>query len=66
MIIGMGSFGLPRWVSGKESTCDPGAAEDTGSIPGWERSLEKGIATHYNILARIIPWTEKLGRLESI
>ena len=28
---------------------------DAGLIPGWEDSLEKGMATHYNILAWRIP-----------
>ena len=31
---------------------------------GWEDSLEKGMATHSSILARIIPWTEELGGLQ--
>ena len=30
---------------------------------GWKDPLEKGMATHYNILAWRIPWTEKPGRL---
>ena len=33
---------------------------------GQEDSLEKGMATHSSILAWRIPWTEKLGRLQSI
>jgi len=44
----MPSEGLPRWCSGKESTCNAG---DPGSIPRSERSLEKEMATHSNILA---------------
>ena len=28
---------------------------------GWEDLLEKGMATHSNILAWRIPWTEELG-----
>ena len=31
-------MGLPWWLSGKESTCDEGDAEATGSIPGSGRS----------------------------
>ena len=31
-----------------------------------EDSLEKGMATHSNILAWRIPWTEGSGRLQSI
>ena len=33
---------------------------------GWEDPLEEGMATHYNILAWRIPWTEEPGRLQSI
>ena len=32
----------------------------------WEDPLEKGMATHSNILAWRIPWTEEPGRLQSI
>ena len=49
--------GLPRWFSGKESACqcrrhrfDPWDQEDL---------LEGGMATHFSILAGIIPWTEE-------
>ena len=54
-------FTLTRLVSGgsdsKESACNAG---DPGSVPGLERSVEKGTATHSNILAWRIPWTEEL------
>ena len=30
---------------------------------GWEDPLEKGMATHSNILAWRIPWTEEMGGL---
>ena len=33
---------------------------------GWEDPLEKGITTHFSILAWRIPWTEEPGGLESI
>ena len=33
---------------------------------GWEDPLEKEMATHSSILAWRIPWTEELGRLQSI
>ena len=33
-------------------------AGDMGSIPGQEDPLEKEMATHSNILAWEIPWTE--------
>ena len=33
---------------------------------GWEDPLEKGTATHLNILAWRIPWTEEHGRFQSL
>ena len=33
---------------------------------GWEDLLEKEMATHSNILAWKIPWTEEAGRLQSM
>ena len=36
-----------------------------GSL-GWEDPLEKEMATHSSILAWTIPWTEELGRLQSM
>ena len=33
-----GYFGLPQWLSSKESACNAGAAGDSGSYPGWGRS----------------------------
>ena len=33
---------------------------------GQEDPLEKGMATHSNILAWRIPWTEEPGRLQSM
>ena len=33
---------------------------------GWEDPLEKEMATHSNILAWRIPWTEEPGGLQSI
>ena len=33
---------------------------------GWEYPLEEGMATHSSILAWRIPWTEELGRLQSM
>ena len=45
--IHMHVYGLPWWLSGKESTCQAG---DAGSIPGSGRSPGEGNATHSNIL----------------
>ena len=33
---------------------------------GWEDLLEKEMVTHSSILAWKIPWTEELGRLQSM
>ena len=33
---------------------------------GWEDPLEEGMASHSSILAWRIPWTEELGRLQSM
>ena len=35
--ISWGLYGLPRWLSGKESACCAGDSGDTVSIPGLER-----------------------------
>ena len=56
--------GLLQWLRGKESMCCAGAARDAGSVPGWERSLEKEMAAHSSILVWRIPWTEEPGRLQ--
>ena len=32
----------------------------------WEDLLEKEMATHFNVLAWKIPWTEEPGRVQSI
>ena len=46
----------------KESAYNAG---DLGSILGWEDLLEKGMATHFSILAWRIRRTEKPGELQS-
>ena len=33
---------------------------------GWEDPLEKGMATHFSIIAWRIPWTEEPGELQFI
>ena len=40
--------------------------ETPARLLGWEYPLEKGKATHSSILAWEIPWTEELGRLQSM
>ena len=44
----------------------PASAGDMSLIPGSEDPLEKEMATHSNILAWKIPWTEEPGRLQSM
>ena len=55
--------GFPGGSDGEESVCNVG---DLGLIPGWERSLEKGMAAHCRILTWRIPWTEESGRPHSM
>ena len=55
------SEGFPGDSDGKESACNAG---DPGSIPELKRSSGEGMATHCNILAQRISWTEKPGRLQ--
>ena len=50
-------MGTPRWLNGKESTCQSLSQED---------HLEKDMATHSSILAWRIPWTEEPGGLQSM
>ena len=45
----------------KKPTASAGDIGDAVSIPGSERTLEEGIATHSSILF----WTAELGRLQS-
>ena len=52
---------LPQHSDGKESACNEG---DLGSVPAGEDPLEKGMASHSNILAWRIPWTEESGGLQ--
>ena len=42
------SWGLPKWLSGKESTCNAG---DMGLIPVQHDPLEKEMATHSSTLS---------------
>ena len=49
--------------SGVENS--PANAGDMGSIPVLGRSPGEGNTTHSSILAQEIPWTEKIGGLQS-
>ena len=44
----------------------PAVQADQGLIPEFEDPLEKGMATHSNILAWRTPWTEEPGELQSM
>ena len=48
---------------GKDSACNAGNL--VWSL-GWEDPLGKGMATHSNILAWRMPWSEESGRLQSM
>ena len=61
-------MGFPGGSDGKESACDvgdPGSNAGSGRSPGREDPLEKEVATHSNILAWRIPWTEEPGGYSS-
>ena len=47
----MSFHGLPRWLSGKESTCNAGDAGTWVRFLGREDPLEEDMATHFRILA---------------
>ena len=53
IIIYLETSQVAQWL---RSACQAGEA---GSIPGLEISLQKETATHSNILAQEIPWTEE-------
>ena len=57
------SQGFPDISDGKGSACN---AEELRYNLWLENTLKKGMATHSNILAWRIPWTEELGRLQSM
>ena len=60
-------WGIPRWLSGKESTCQCKRCTSHIFDPWvWEDPLEREMATHSSILAWRILWTEMPGRLQSI
>ena len=61
-------FCLRRWTSLVVQTVKnlPATQETWVQSLGWEHPLEKGMATHFSILAWRIPWTEEPGRLQSM
>ena len=56
------AFGLPSDSDSKESACNVG---DQIRSLGREDPLEKGMATHFSILAWRITWMEEPGELLS-
>ena len=62
-------FGMPRsrasFIAQSVNNL-PAMQETQVYFLGWEDSLEKEMATHFNILAWRIPWTEEPGRLQFI
>ena len=62
---------LLHWQAGlvlvvKKPPANAGDVRDAGQSLGQEGALEEGMATHSNILACSIPWTEEPGGLQSI
>ena len=51
--------GPPRWLSGKEATCEAREAGDAGLTPGPGMPLEEGMATHSRCVTWKIPRTEE-------
>ena len=50
----------------KNPHANAGDAIDMDLIPGFGRSLEKEMATHFNIPVRKIPWTKERGGLFAV
>ena len=55
--------GLPRWLSGKESTRQ---CKKHKRPLGQKDPLEEEMTAHSSILAWKTPWTEESGRLQSM
>ena len=65
MVVGL--RGLPRWCYRKRTRLPVQEMQETW-VPslGWEDPLEKGMATHSDILVWRIPQTEEPGGLQSM
>ena len=59
-------WGIPRWLSGKESTCQCRRCRRRGFKP-WVRKIawRRAWQPHSSVLAWVIPWTEEPGGLQS-
>ena len=62
IIHGFPCLGLPRGLSGKESTCQ--CQRHGAQSLVWEDPLEKEMATHSGILPGETSWTEERGGLQ--
>ena len=62
----MFTLGFPGSAVVKNPPANAGDAGDTSWILGREDPLEEEMATHSNILAWKIPWTEEPGWLQSM
>ena len=60
------AFVVPAFLAAQRLKASASNVGDLGLIPGSGRSLEKEMATHSNSLALRIPWTEELGRPQSM
>ena len=60
----MNTYGLLRWLSGKESACQCKRCGCNARSLGGEDTLEKEMAIHSSILDWRIPWTEEPGGLQ--
>ena len=67
----MKGFGDQSWGASqvvllvKNPPANTGDVREVGMIPRLGRSLKKKMATYSSILAWRIPWTERLGELQS-
>ena len=50
----------------KNTPTNAGDIRDMGLILGQDDPLEKGMVTHFSILAWTIPWAEEPGELQPI
>ena len=50
----------------KKPPVKAGDLKDVGTIPGWGRSPEEGMAIHSSILGWRISWAEQPGGIEAI
>ena len=64
MLLNMSSLCVKGFLAGSVVKIQPANAGDTGSILGWEDTLEEEMATHSSILALEVPQTEQPGKLQ--